>query len=159
MPKNAPSYNFTQLCRDYWFLKPRVFGSWKIAGIPREQKLSWFLIILTIFKVGFPGAILFIIAIQTANITEILEIRWNSRRSIIILIFFQTQTNIKLIMKMLNKVKIKVKVIVPLEIFMISHKIVGKGPNQIPTTSMPTKTVKYVISWKSYLQKSLNDFS
>jgi hypothetical protein len=31
--------------------------------------------ILTIFKVGFPGAILFMIAIQKAIITEILEIR------------------------------------------------------------------------------------
>ena len=121
-------------------------------GIPREHKLSWFLMILTIFKVGFPGAILFMIAIQKAIITEILEIRWNSRRSIIILIFFQTQTNIKLIMKMLNRVKMNVKVIVPLEILMKSHKIVGKGPNHIPTTSMPTNTVKYMISWKSYLQ-------
>ena len=47
---------------------------------------------------------------------------------------------------MLNRVKIKAKVIVPLEILMKSHKIVGKGPNHIPTTSMPTNTVKYVIS-------------
>ena len=155
MPKNTPSYNFIQLCGDYWFLNSSGFGSWKIAGTPREQKLSWFLIILTIFKVGFPGAILFMIAIQKANITEILEIRWNSRRSIIILIFFHTQTNIKLIMKMLNRVKIKVKVIVPLVVLMKSHKNVGKGPNHIPMRSMPTNIIKYMASWKSYIWKCL----
>ena len=62
--------------------------------------------VLTIFKVGFPGAILFMILKPMANIMDILEIRWNSKRSIIILIFFQTQTNMKLSMKMLKSVKI-----------------------------------------------------
>ena len=47
---------------------------------------------------------------------------------------------------MLNRVKMNVKVIVPLEILMQSHKIVGKGPNHIPIRSIPTNIIKYAAS-------------
>ena len=97
-------------------------------------------------RVGFPGAMVFIAVIKKAYIIDVLEIRLKTKRSFITLIFFQTQTNIKLIKKMLKSVKIKAKVIVPLPVLIKWHIIVGKGPNQIPARSAPTKITRYEMS-------------